>query len=140
MIQFHYEAIEWRLDHESEVSAWLELTARHHGFAILEINYIFADDEYVLYLNQKYLQHDTYTDILTFDYSVPGSKQLVADIYISVPRVVENAATYVSAQVDEFHRVMVHGLLHLVGYLDSTDGESAVMRQQEDFALSLRMF
>jgi rRNA maturation RNase YbeY len=140
MIQFAAEDTDFKLDLPTETADWLMLLAQHHGYTVLELNYVFCSDEHLLYLNQKYLQHDEYTDILTFDYSEKKSKKIVGDIFISIDRVRDNAQQLGQAFVDELHRVMAHGLLHLVGFDDSTDDLQAIMRQQEDFALNLRMF
>jgi probable rRNA maturation factor len=95
------------------------------------INYIFCSDEYLLELNQSHLQHDTYTDIITFDLSSPGGP-LTADIYISVERVRENAVSFKTSFRDELLRVMFHGALHLLGFKDKTPSESTQMRKLED--------
>lgn len=140
MIHFATEEVAFKLELPNETADWLKLLAQHHGYQVQELNYIFCSDEHLLYLNQKYLQHDEYTDILTFDYSEQDKKRLVGDIFISVERVKDNATQLDLAFIDELHRVMAHGLLHLVGFDDGTDDLKAIMRQQEDFALNLRMF
>ena len=140
MIHFNYEDTDWRLDLETETTQWIDLITQHHGFQIFEINYVFCSDDYLLYLNQKYLSHDDYTDILTFDYTTEGTKQLVIDLFISIDRVRENAHNLHVPFIDELHRVMIHGVLHTMGYNDETETERQTMRHQEDYALSLRMF
>jgi probable rRNA maturation factor len=140
MLQYHYEAIEWRLPLEDDTSFWLTTLVSHFGYTIQEVNYIFGTDESVAYLNDKYLGHNEFTDILTFNYTPENKKQILADIYISIERVQENAAVYGVPFIDELHRVMAHGLLHIVGFNDQTDAEEAEMRQQEEYALNLRMF
>lgn len=139
MIQFAYEDTPWRLDLITETTDWIKVLVQHHSHRITELNYVFCSDDYLLYLNKKYLSHDYYTDILTFNYSAV-EKELIADVYISVDRVRENAAEFNVPFIDEMHRVMVHGVLHLLGYDDVTDDLKKRMRLQEDFALSLRMF
>jgi probable rRNA maturation factor len=139
-IHFHYEGIAWRLPLPQEVSAWLLLVAKQQGARIEALNYVFATDEYVLGLNKTHLQHDYYTDILTFDLGAGQGQPLMGDIFISIERVQDNAKELGLAFVDELHRVMVHGLLHLLGYEDQTDDLAQIMRQQEDHALNLRMF
>lgn len=114
---------------------WLKELAALEGYKIGDINYIFCDDEYLLGVNQKYLQHDTYTDIITFDY-VEG-KILNGDIYISTERVRENARIYQVDFENELKRVLSHGVLHLCGYKDKTDADAAQMREKENFAISL---
>ena len=114
---------------------WLKELAALEGYKIGDINYIFCDDEYLLGVNQQYLQHDTYTDIITFDY-VEG-KILNGDIYISTERVRENAWIYQVDFENELKRVLSHGVLHLCGYKDKTDADAAQMREKENFAISL---
>ncbi len=100
------------------------------------INIILCSDEYLVKLNEKYLKHDTFTDIITFDNS---DKEIVSgDLYISIQRVKENALTYLQNTVDELHRVIIHGILHLCGYDDKSENESAKMRAAESFYLSQR--
>ena len=99
------------------------------------VNYIFCKDEYLLALNEKYLKHDTLTDILTFFYSDPLFP-IVSDIYISVERVKYNAQALRIPYQNELHRVMIHGILHLCGYQDHTQKEKALMRSKEDFYLN----
>ena len=114
---------------------WLKELAALEGYKIGDINYIFCDDEYLLGVNQQYLQHDTYTDIITVDY-VEG-KILNGDIYISTERVRENARIYQVDFENELKRVLSHGVLHLCGYKDKTDADAAQMREKENFAISL---
>ena len=114
---------------------WLKELAALEWYKIGDINYIFCDDEYLLGVNQQYLQHDTYTDIITFDY-VEG-KILNGDIYISTERVRENARIYQVDFENELKRVLSHGVLHLCGYKDKTDADAAQMREKENFAISL---
>ncbi len=98
------------------------------------VNYIFCKDQYLLVLNQKYLQHNTLTDILTFSYSDP-LVPIVSDIYISVDRVKYNAQALNVSYEDELHRVMIHGILHLCGYQDNSQEQKVLMRSREDFYL-----
>lgn len=114
---------------------WLSRLAASEGYKIGDINYIFCNDEYLLGINQQYLQHDTYTDIITFDY-VEG-KVLSGDIYISTERVRENARIYHVDFENELKRVLSHGVLHLCGYKDKTETDAAQMREKENFAISL---
>ncbi|MDE5762697.1 MAG: rRNA maturation RNase YbeY [Bacteroidales bacterium] len=124
------------------------------GFEPGTVNYIFCSDKYLLKINRQYLNHDTYTDIITFAYSeqdltgegfgfaeegVKGARQknrLSGDIYISVPRIKENAKLFHVKQIDELNRVLVHGLLHLAGYKDKTPKEEALMHKMEDKMLA----
>ena len=100
-----------------------------------DINYIFCDDEYLLKINIEYLNHDTLTDIITFDYVENGV--LNGDIYISIERVMENAGIFSVSYEQELHRVLAHGVLHLCGYKDKTESDAAFMRRKEDFAIQL---
>lgn len=115
---------------------WLETCVNREGYSHQEINYIFCSDEYLLDINRKHLNHDYYTDIITFDLSeLP--KQLEADIFISIDRVRENAAEQEEEFEMELNRVLVHGILHLMGYRDKTDAEKLVMRSLENKELAL---
>lgn len=138
-IQFHSDLPAWELPLPGETAEWVEMVAQKHRQKVQQLTYVFADDDYILYLNKKYLRHDYFTDILTFDYSVPG-EGLHVDIFISVDRVRENACRFQCSFIDELHRVMIHGLLHTLGFDDHTEEQRAEMRRQEDLALALRMF
>lgn len=105
------------------------------GLDFESVSYIFCTDDFLLKLNQQYLKHDTFTDILTFTLS-GTSLPVVSEIYISIERVKENAKSLKVNYVDELHRVMIHGILHLCGYNDSTQNEKAKMRLKEDYYLS----
>ncbi len=132
MISFNYET-DFELTSENRISKWISNTILNEKCREGEINYIFCDDEYLHKLNVEFLNHDTLTDIISFDYSV--GKELHGDIYISVERVRENAQDYKVAFLDELHRVMVHGVLHYCGYKDKTDDDAVVMRSKEDVYL-----
>ncbi|MEL6847356.1 MAG: rRNA maturation RNase YbeY, partial [Bacteroidota bacterium] len=110
------------------------------GFQLAGINYIFCSDPYLLALNRTHLDHDYFTDILTFPYHEPGAIALAADIYISIDRVGENADSFHTGFDNELHRVMIHGLLHLMGYDDHDEAERQAMRQAEEKALAQRAF
>lgn len=128
MIEFHYEA-DFKLDNKGKYSDWLSRVIVSEEAAEEHLNYIFCTDEYLLSLNQKYLSHDTYTDIITFDYS--EGTELLGDVFISVERVKENAALLNVDFEEELLRVMAHGILHLVGYDDKSSSDSAKMREKE---------
>jgi probable rRNA maturation factor len=130
---FHSEC-DFTLANESEVIHWLMQSASNENKLIGEINYIFCKDDYLLEKNLTYLNHDTLTDIITFDYSENNS--LSADIYISVERVKENALIFAVPFEEEIKRVIIHGLLHLVGYKDKTEKEGKEMREKENYYLS----
>jgi rRNA maturation RNase YbeY len=134
-VQFHSEC-DFELADSEEIIAWMESTAKKESKHIGALNYIFCDDEYLHKINVEFLDHDTLTDIITFDYCV--GNELISDVYISVERVRENAKEFSDSFEDELSRVLIHGLLHLCGYKDKTDEESALMRQKENYYLSLR--
>lgn len=135
-IQFFAEApTKHPFKKEQEVIiAWLKDVAACEDKTIEHITYIFCNDQYLLDLNQSYLQHDTLTDIITFPYK--EGDFLESDIFISIERVKENAQLYHVQFKHELCRVMVHGLLHLMGYKDKTSAEKNVMRSKEDFYIS----
>jgi len=134
MINFFKET-EVEIENVSELKLWLNRVAQSEEKSIGEINYIFCDDEYLLNINQQYLNHDTYTDIISFDSS--EGKDLSGDIFISAERVADNAKIYQVDFIEEFRRVMVHGLLHFTGYKDKTEEESTLMRNKEDEKLKM---
>ncbi|MBN8622248.1 MAG: rRNA maturation RNase YbeY [Flavobacteriales bacterium] len=133
MIQFFFENID-EIPISTATISWLEDVIKTENKKLGEINYILCDDEYLLKVNQDFLDHDYYTDIITFDY-VKG-KTISGDIFVSLPRISDNAQTLVKDFNSEFHRVLAHGILHLLGYKDKTEEEITVMRQKEDFYLN----
>ena len=134
-IRFSVQSGTFELAEEEKVRRWLAEVVVRRGKTVGNINYLFCDDEYLIEVNRHYLNHDTYTDIITFDYVVGGL--VSGDIMISVERVGENAGQYGVPFEQELHRVIVHGVLHLLGQGDKTDAEAAEMRRQEEQALSL---
>lgn len=134
-ISFFYEDINFKLLNKDKVKLWLLEVAKMHDQHISIINYIFCSDDYLLNINKTYLNHDYYTDILTFDQS--ENDEIEADIFISIDRVRENAAAFHHIYEKELNRVMVHGLLHLLGYNDQTEEEKQAMRETEEACLSL---
>ncbi len=134
-ISFFYEETNFTLPQARKIKAWLKTIIVSEEFELNLINYIFCSDEYLLSLNVQYLDHDTYTDIITFDYSSEGL--LEGDIYISVDRVTENALKLNVGFSEEIHRVMVHGLLHMMGFKDKSQIEKKQMRSKEDSCLTL---
>src|SRR5690606_15661473 len=109
---------------------WLKRVIASESKQLEEVSYIFCDDQYLLEINQKYLNHDTYTDIISFDSCIGNILQ--GDIFISTERVAENAREYNTAFADEMRRVMVHGILHFCGYTDKSEEEEALMRRKEE--------
>ena len=135
MIYYHFENISELKIPEQKLSDWLESVCKSESASLHELNYIFCSDSYLLKINQQYLSHDYFTDIITFDHS-NNQDEIMGDIYISIDRVQENAKTYKVAFESELFRVIVHGLLHLLGYDDHGDAVKE-MRTKEDSYLSL---
>ena len=133
MITFNSET-PFNLKASDKISFWIEEIISSEGYSVGEINYIFCDDAYLSQLNKKFLDHDTLTDIISFDYCV--GKQVNGDIYISIDRVSDNAETYGVSFDTELNRVMIHGILHYLGYKDKTLDEKQSMRAKEDLSLS----
>ena len=126
--------------HDAEdLVAWVERIAVVHEYRIAQLTFIFCSDEYLHKLNVEYLDHDTLTDIITFD-NADDADVLEGDIFISVERVQENAKDLIISFRDELHRVMIHGVLHLLGYHDKDLLSQTAMRRKEDYCLSLRTF
>ena len=136
-IHFFSQDIQFKLKTPHKVTSWIKTVVEEEGSSIHEINYVFCPDSYLLTLNQGFLKHNTLTDILTFDNSEDGSS-VEGEIYISVDRVKENAEKYNVPFDDELSRVMIHGVLHLLGYKDKKPAEKALMRKKEEACLSLR--
>ena len=136
MILYYYEDVDFVFKNKTLNNRWLRLVAESEIKRIGDISIIFCSDNYILDINQKYLQHDYFTDIITFDYC--EGDRLSGDLFISVETVKENSIEYGTDFRDELNRVIVHGLLHLIGYDDHTEEEIAVMRKKEDYYLSLR--
>ena len=134
-ISFSYQNIEFSLPDQNRVKEWISTLIKRHGMSVGNIGYLFCDDSFLLEANNKYLNHDTLTDIITFDY-VNGNL-VSGDIMISVERVSDNSVTFGVPFTDELHRVIIHGVLHLLGQGDKTDDEARIMRQREDEALAL---
>lgn len=134
-ISFFYEETNFILPKTQNVKAWVKSIILNDNFKLEQINFIFCSDDYLHSLNLQYLEHDTYTDIITFDYSI--EKTLEGDIYISVDRVSENAQLLNIGFNEEIYRVMAHGILHMMGFKDKSETDKARMRQKEDSCLSL---
>ena len=135
-IRYFSEDTDFTIPHPRKTAQWLKRVAAQEEVELGEINFIFCSDAYLLDLNRRYLQHDYYTDILTFDNSV-GEGPIMGDIYISVDRVRDNAGQFGVPFNQELHRVLVHGILHLIGYTDTTPAKMKAMKKKEDAYLSL---
>jgi len=131
MIHFCTEDITFSLKEKLKHKAWLNEVAKQEGKRILELTYVFCSDDYLLQINQEYLNHDTLTDIVTFDNSEDPNK-IEGDIFISIDRVKENGDA-LGTKETELGRVMVHGLLHLLGYKDKKKEDKVLMTEKEDF-------
>src|SRR4051812_40349314 len=136
-IQVDYFQTRFRLSNPKKTIAWIERVVKAEKSAIQSLNYVFCTDRYLLGINQNYLNHDTLTDIITFDYT-EDYKSLEGEIYISVPRVRENARVLGVDFETELHRVIIHGVLHILGYKDKTSKEKVAMRKAEEKYLRIR--
>jgi rRNA maturation RNase YbeY len=135
MISFHSE-LDFELEETEKLQSWIEKTILSEGKKVGELNYIFLTDEALLKINQEHLQHDYYTDIISFDYTL--GKIISGDMFISIDRIKDNASQFSNSFRDELHRVMIHGVLHYCGYKDKTEDDIKEMRTKEDYYLSLR--
>jgi len=138
-IQFFEEDIVFKLKDKIKLRQWINDTIIAEGFKLRELTYVFCSDTYLLQINQQYLDHDTYTDIVTFDNSDEDGI-IVGDIFISIDRIRENAAKFEVTETNELHRVIIHGTLHLLGYKDKSAADKKKMTQKEDYYLSKRYF
>jgi rRNA maturation RNase YbeY len=136
LIRQFSEDIDFKLKGVLAIKKWLKGTLENEGFTLGEINYIFCSDNYILKINKDYLNHNYFTDIITFNYN--EGKKVNADIFISIDTVKSNANSRKIDFYNELHRVMVHGILHLVGYNDKTPTQQIEMTSKEDYYLNLR--
>ena len=134
MIEYNFE-LEFCLENEAKFADWIKRIIGSEGCFLGDISYIFCGDDYLLEMNKKYLEHDTYTDIITFDYT--NGNLISGDIFISVERVRENALEFGIEFQEELLRVMSHGILHLMGYKDKTEGDIGIMRDKENEMMKL---
>ena len=135
-ILYFSEDIKFLLKNKNNLRKWIKASISHEKMWVGSINFIFCSDKYLLQLNQKYLNHNTYTDIITFDNS-DSQHEISGDLYISVERVRENSKQFSGSFVIELQRVMIHGILHLLGYNDKSSKDKETMRNKEDYYLSL---
>ncbi|MCQ2180010.1 MAG: rRNA maturation RNase YbeY [Bacteroidales bacterium] len=136
MVRFFTEDVKFDFKQRMLTRNWLKLVAGSEIRKIGDINIIFCSDNYILDVNMKYLQHDYFTDIITFDYC--EGDRLSGDLFISIDTVKDNAQFYGTEFSDELNRVIVHGVLHLVGYDDHTEPDQVLMREKENYYLKLR--
>ena len=134
IISFHSVGT-FSLKTEDAVTVCINAIAEEESREVGDITFVFCDDNYLLKINNEFLDHDTYTDIITFDYSV--GNEIISEIYVSTDRVEENAKKYKQTFENEIHRVMIHGALHLCGYKDKLPEEKQIMRDKENHYLSL---
>ena len=134
-ITFQSKGVDHPQIDEAKLANWIESIAKLYNKEIGEISYLFCDDEKILEVNQQYLNHDFYTDIITFDYS--EENMISGDIIISLQTVESNSQMYNTSFLEELHRVIIHGILHLSGLNDSTEEEEKVMRDAESNALKI---
>ena len=137
MIEFYSET-DFKIEDTNALSHWISEIILHENHELGDLTYVFCDDDYLHKLNLQFLNHDTLTDIISFDNSL--GKQIHGEIYISVERVKENARTYQVAFLEELHRVIIHGVLHFCGYKDKTKKQQETMSRKENEALDLRTF
>ncbi len=134
-INFFTEDITFKLKNKTTVKAWIKATIKEEAYQLNELNFILCSDAYLLRINQDYLQHDDFTDVITFDNS-EGLKTIVGDIFISLERIEENAEKFQIPMLNELFRVMIHGTLHLLGYKDKTKAAKSLMTEKEDYYLA----
>ena len=136
IISFFSEDISFELENELKTQKWVIKSITEEDKTPEEINYIFCSDTYLHKMNIEHLDHDTFTDIITFNYCI--GELINTDIFISIDRVKENSETFKTTFQDELNRVMIHGILHLIGYDDKTESDKKTMRAKEDFYLNLQ--
>lgn len=137
-IHFFIEEVDFDLKNQNKIQLWIKNCIQKEGLIPGDLSFILSSDSYVLKINQDYLDHNYFTDIISFDYRVEDV--VGGDIFISIERIKENAQNLSIPFIDELHRVIIHGVLHIVGYNDKTPEEESLMRSKEDFYLSLRSF
>ncbi len=138
MIHFHTEDIKFVFKNKTEIKQWITSVAKGKKRKVGDLSFVFCSDDFLLRLNKEYLNHDTLTDIITFDYSKDDNQLPISgDIYISIDRIRENAIKFNKSFENELHRVIIHGTLHLLGYADKTKAAKLEMTKQEDMALNL---
>ena len=138
-IQFFSEGIDFQPKQKTAIRQWIKESALAEGFKTGEISIILCSDTYLLDINKQYLNHDTFTDIVTFDNSEKAGT-IAGDIFISIDRIRENAKKFGVEEQDELHRIIIHGILHLCGYGDKKKTEKTLMTEKEDFYLNQRTF
>ena len=138
-IEFFSEDVEFELENPDQVAEWINNVIEQHDQELVSLTYVFCSDDYLHEMNVSYLDHDTLTDIITFD-NADEEGIVEGDIFISIDRVKDNSKDLGTTFENELHRVIIHGVLHLLGFKDKTEEQQALMRKQEDSSLSLRKF
>jgi len=136
-INYHSEEIDYQLDNSEEISQWIDTIISNEGKSYDKVDFIFCSDDYLLEINRTYLDHDYYTDIITFPLN---DNPIEANVFVSIDRLRENAQLYKVKLEDELHRVIIHGILHLIGYSDKTEADQLLMRNKENACLAQRCF
>lgn len=135
MVEFFYEEVSNSQIQENVITAWINKVVKEYKFELGDITYIFCNDEYILDINRKYLNHDYYTDVITFDYT--DNNHVSGDVFISLDTVKSNSSKFEQEFYNELHRVIIHGILHLIGFKDKTTEEDLLMRAEENRALEI---
>jgi rRNA maturation RNase YbeY len=135
VINFHNEQITFEHKQPIIIKKWLQSVAKQEGRSISSLSFIFCSDDYLHQINVEYLNHDTLTDVITFQYSESESDPIEGDIFISIDRIQENANQFETTFDKELHRVMIHGTLHLLGYGDKSSEAKTLMTEKENFYL-----
>jgi rRNA maturation RNase YbeY len=139
MIRFYVEDITFDVPQKRALKMWLKAVSAAEGWNVGNISIVCCSDGYLLQINKQFLQHDYYTDIITFDYTDCACRVISGDLFISVDTVRANAQTYAQDFIHELYRVIVHGVLHLCGYKDATEAEQKLMRAKEDYYLQEKL-
>lgn len=125
-----------KIFNQQQLKSWLKSIQQHYGVTVRNIQYVFVNDETLWQINTEFLNHDTYTDIITFNLA-DNNTVIEAEIYISLERIEENSTHFATSFLDELLRVMAHGVLHLIGYKDKSKKQQAIMREQENYCIHL---
>lgn len=136
IVKYHYQNTSFKLQKSRSYTSWIQEIISNESFQLARLEYIFCDDSYLLEINQNFLNHDDYTDIITFDLGQEKGN-VEGEIYISIERVKENASTHQTTFQNELLRVMAHGVLHLCGYLDKKEKDIQLMRKKEEICISI---
>lgn len=138
-VKYYNDGCDYKLPGKAKCAAWVKRSVENEGYRLGAVNYVFCSSQRLLEMNRQFLGHDYFTDVITFDYSDLADKRLVSgDVFIDVDTVADNAARFGAAPMDEMHRVLIHGAMHLCGYKDKAPDEEVRMRERENFYLARR--